>query len=176
VRFSDGSTGDYELVVGADGVQWSIRRLAFGVPPARYVGQASWRFVAAGFREISDWTVMLGRGRAFLTVALGNGTVYCYADVNTKDPAEARVAERRKCSRTSLTRCRGCSTTPTTHTLRRSRRSWPLPGRPVASRSSATPQKTLVESNAGAAPASPGCRSKPIAVTARGACRRQIRT
>jgi hypothetical protein len=51
-----------------------------------------------------------------------------------------------------------------------------LPGRPVASRSSATPQKTLVESNAGAAPASPGCRSKPIAVTARGACRRQIRT
>jgi 2-polyprenyl-6-methoxyphenol hydroxylase-like FAD-dependent oxidoreductase len=100
VRFSDGSTGDYELVVGADGVHSSIRTLAFGGPPARYVGQASWRFVASGFPEISDWTVMLGRGRAFLTVALGNGTVYCYADVNTKDPAEARVAERRKCSRT----------------------------------------------------------------------------
>jgi len=31
----------------------------------------------------------LGRGRTFLTVALGGGVVYCYADVNTTDPAGA---------------------------------------------------------------------------------------
>ena len=96
VRFSDGSTGAYDLVVGADGVHSTIRGLAVGGPPARYVGQASWRFVAEGFPEIDDWTVMLGRGRAFLTVALGEGSVYCYADVNSSEAADARGAEWRE--------------------------------------------------------------------------------
>jgi 2-polyprenyl-6-methoxyphenol hydroxylase-like FAD-dependent oxidoreductase len=87
VTFGDGSTETYDLVVGADGVHSTIRRLAIGVPTARYVGQASWRFIAGGFPDISDWTAMLGRGRTFLAVALGRGDVYCYADVNTTDPA-----------------------------------------------------------------------------------------
>jgi 2-polyprenyl-6-methoxyphenol hydroxylase-like FAD-dependent oxidoreductase len=89
VRFSDGSTGGYDLVVGADGVHSTIRRLAFGGPPASYVGQASWRFVAHGFPDITDWRVMLGRGRSFLMVALGRADVYCYADRNTSDPTSA---------------------------------------------------------------------------------------
>ena len=95
VRFSDSSSSEYDLVVGADGVHSTIRSLAFG-GPARYVGRASWRFIAEGFPEIGDWTVMLGRGRAFLTVALGGGGVYCYADVNSSEAADARGAEWRK--------------------------------------------------------------------------------
>jgi 2-polyprenyl-6-methoxyphenol hydroxylase-like FAD-dependent oxidoreductase len=90
VTFSDGSTGSYDVVVGADGIHSTVRSLAMGGPPVRYVGQSSWRFIADGFPDIADWTVMLGRGRAFLTVALGNGVVYCYADVNTGDPDSAR--------------------------------------------------------------------------------------
>jgi 2-polyprenyl-6-methoxyphenol hydroxylase-like FAD-dependent oxidoreductase len=86
VSFTDSSTGSYDLVVGADGVHSTIRSLVLGGPPARFVGQASWRFLAAGFPDIADWTVMLGRGRAFLTVALGQGLVYCYADLNTSEP------------------------------------------------------------------------------------------
>jgi 2-polyprenyl-6-methoxyphenol hydroxylase-like FAD-dependent oxidoreductase len=89
VTCSDGLSETYDVVVGADGVHSTIRRLALGGPPARYVGQACWRFVADGFPDLSDWTVMLGRGRAFLTVALGQGVVYCYADVNTSDPIGA---------------------------------------------------------------------------------------
>ena len=38
---------------------------------------------------------MLGRGRGFLTVALGGGSVYCYADVNSNE-AFARGAEWRE--------------------------------------------------------------------------------
>ena len=87
--FSDGSSGSYDLVVGADGVHSTIRTLMPSSPAARYVGQASWRFLADGFPEIDDWTVLLGRGRAFLTVALGHGLTYCYADLNTDDPAGA---------------------------------------------------------------------------------------
>ena len=96
VRFSDGTTGAYDLVVGADGVHSTIRGLSVGGPPARDVGQASWRFVAEGVPEIGDWTVMLGRGRGFLTVALGGGSVYCYADVNSSDAADARGTEWRE--------------------------------------------------------------------------------
>ncbi len=87
VSFSDGSTGTYDLVVGADGVHSTIRSLALGGAPATNVGQASWRFIADDVAGITDWTVLLGRGRAFLTVSLGGGVVYCYADVSTSDPA-----------------------------------------------------------------------------------------
>ena len=96
VHFSDGSTDAYDLVVGADGVHSTIRSLALGGPTARDVGQASWRFVADGFPEIGDWTVMLGRGRAFLTVALGEGSVYCYADVNSRETADPHGTEWRE--------------------------------------------------------------------------------
>jgi 2-polyprenyl-6-methoxyphenol hydroxylase-like FAD-dependent oxidoreductase len=96
VTFSDGSTGRYDLVVGADGVHSTIRGLALGGPAASYVGQASWRFVADGFADIGDWTVMLGRGRTFLTVALGQAVVYCYADLNTSDPASAARGDWRQ--------------------------------------------------------------------------------
>ena len=68
VTFSDGSTGSYDLVVGADGVHSTVRSLALGGPAAGYVGQASWRFLAQGLPDGADWTVRLGRGRAFLTV------------------------------------------------------------------------------------------------------------
>jgi 2-polyprenyl-6-methoxyphenol hydroxylase-like FAD-dependent oxidoreductase len=89
VIFSDGSTGTYDLVVGADGVHSTIRSLALGGPPAGNVGQASWRFIADDVAGITDWTAMLGRGRTFLTVSLGGGVVYCYADVSASDPADA---------------------------------------------------------------------------------------
>ena len=60
------------------------------------MGQASWRFVADGFPDITDWTVMLGRGRTFLTVALGQAVVYCYADLNISDPASAASVDWRR--------------------------------------------------------------------------------
>jgi 2-polyprenyl-6-methoxyphenol hydroxylase-like FAD-dependent oxidoreductase len=80
--FADGSTGVYDVVVGADGVHSWVRSAMFGGADATFVGQASWRFLVDGFPEISHWTVLLGRGKAFLTLPLGGGRIYCYADVN----------------------------------------------------------------------------------------------
>jgi 2-polyprenyl-6-methoxyphenol hydroxylase-like FAD-dependent oxidoreductase len=87
VTFADGTCEAYDLVVGADGVHSTVRRLALGASSVRCVGRLGWRFVAHGFHGVSDWTVRLGPGRGFLTVALGQGAVYCYADVNAADPA-----------------------------------------------------------------------------------------
>lgn len=87
VRFSDGAQGSYDLVVGADGVHSAVRRDALAGNAARYVGQVAWRYVVDGQADITDWTARIGPGRTFLTVALGRGRVYCYADVNSAERA-----------------------------------------------------------------------------------------
>jgi 2-polyprenyl-6-methoxyphenol hydroxylase-like FAD-dependent oxidoreductase len=86
VTFADGSVGDYDLVVGADGLHSTVRRLALGGSPARYVGQVCWRLVATGIDDIADWNLQVDRGRVFLAVSLGQAGVYCYADLSTGEP------------------------------------------------------------------------------------------
>jgi FAD-dependent urate hydroxylase len=86
VRFDDGGGGEFDLVVGADGLRSSVRRLAVDPRPPLPVGQHSWRFLAACPPQVTTWTVMLGRGTSFLTVPVGQGLVYAYADV-TADSA-----------------------------------------------------------------------------------------
>jgi FAD-dependent urate hydroxylase len=86
VTFDDGRQASYDLVVGADGLHSSIRRVAVDPRPPVPVGQHSWRFLAPCPPEVTTWTVLLGRGASFLTIPIGGGRVYCYADVTT-DPA-----------------------------------------------------------------------------------------
>ena len=82
VEFGDRSFGDYDLVIGADGIRSTVRRLAFGHgATAEPVGQVGWRFVTACPPEITTWSVMLGHRTAFLTIPIGNARAYCYCDV-----------------------------------------------------------------------------------------------
>lgn len=93
VEFGDGSVADYDLVIGADGIRSTVRRLAFGDDAtARPVGQVGWRFVTACPPEITTWSVMLGHRTAFLTIPIGNGRVYCYCDL-VSPPGEEREAD-----------------------------------------------------------------------------------
>jgi FAD-dependent urate hydroxylase len=82
VEFGDGTAGEFDLVIGADGIHSTVRRLAFGSDvTALPVGQVGWRFITACPAEITTWRVMLGNRTAFLTVPIGNDRVYCYCDV-----------------------------------------------------------------------------------------------
>ncbi|HSK28070.1 MAG TPA: FAD-dependent monooxygenase [Jiangellales bacterium] len=83
VVFDDGSSSDYDLVVGADGVRSCVRTVVFGGAPPRPLAQASWRFLADDIGQTSAWTVHLGRTTAFLMIPLGRGRIYCYADVTS---------------------------------------------------------------------------------------------
>jgi len=85
--FEDGG-GEFDLVVGADGLRSTIRRLAVDPQPPIPVGQQSWRFLATCPPEVTTWTVLLGRGGSFLTVPVGQGLVYCYADVTTNSTTD----------------------------------------------------------------------------------------
>jgi 2-polyprenyl-6-methoxyphenol hydroxylase-like FAD-dependent oxidoreductase len=94
VEFSDATTGEYDLVVGADGIHSAVRRLT--VAPAavpRPVGQVGWRFLAPRPAEIATWSVMLGPRTAFLTVPVDADRVYCYCDVASHSDTPERLDE-----------------------------------------------------------------------------------
>ena len=84
VEFGDGTAERYDLVIGADGIHSTVRRLAMGDGAVRPVGQLAWRFVTECPPEVTTWTVLLGRGVTFLAVPIGRGRVYCYCDASTK--------------------------------------------------------------------------------------------
>lgn len=61
VEFSDGSTGRYDLVVGADGVQSKVREHLFpGLASPRFTGQGCWRAVIPRPPEIVRATMYMG--------------------------------------------------------------------------------------------------------------------
>jgi 2-polyprenyl-6-methoxyphenol hydroxylase-like FAD-dependent oxidoreductase len=82
VEFTDGSSESYDLVVGADGVRSTVRRLVVGDAEPRFRGQIGWRFISrqTATTPPDGWTVYLGAGSAFLLVPIGRDAVYCYAD------------------------------------------------------------------------------------------------
>jgi 2-polyprenyl-6-methoxyphenol hydroxylase-like FAD-dependent oxidoreductase len=61
VRFTDGATGEYDIVVGADGIFSRTRRLLFpGGPEPAYAGQVCWRITAPRPPEIERRRYFLG--------------------------------------------------------------------------------------------------------------------
>jgi 2-polyprenyl-6-methoxyphenol hydroxylase-like FAD-dependent oxidoreductase len=99
VTFDDGRRDDYDLVVGADGLRSTVRRLVVDQRPPRPVGQHSWRFVTACPPEVTCWSVLLDRRASFLTIPIGQGLVYGYADVLTgagNDPGGDPVRQLRE--------------------------------------------------------------------------------
>jgi len=92
VSFDDRTGGEFDLV-GADGLRSTVRRLAVDPRPPTPVGQHSWRFLAACPPQITTWTVMLGQGTSFLTVPVGQGLAYCYADLTTDNAAGKPVGD-----------------------------------------------------------------------------------
>jgi 2-polyprenyl-6-methoxyphenol hydroxylase-like FAD-dependent oxidoreductase len=85
VDFTDGSSGEFDLLVGADGLNSSVRRHMSGHAKPSLVGQVSWRFIVDAEADLSNWTVMLGGAKTFLAVPLGGGRIYCYLDLSSHD-------------------------------------------------------------------------------------------
>ncbi|MES2260890.1 MAG: FAD-dependent oxidoreductase [Pseudomonadota bacterium] len=61
LKFSDGSSGRYDLVIGADGLMSKVRTAIFpGMAKPAYTGQGCWRAVLPRPKEIKQATMFLG--------------------------------------------------------------------------------------------------------------------
>jgi 2-polyprenyl-6-methoxyphenol hydroxylase-like FAD-dependent oxidoreductase len=99
VGFSDGSTGDYDLVVGADGIKSTVRALTLTTAAPSELGAMNWRSVApirpAGLTAMQ---LCLGDGCIFGLVPMGGGRTYGFAYVmqpRLHDPLEGRLERLR---------------------------------------------------------------------------------
>jgi 2-polyprenyl-6-methoxyphenol hydroxylase-like FAD-dependent oxidoreductase len=100
VGFSDGTTGSYELVVGADGIHSTVRRLAIGPSSPTYAGQTVWRsLISTRPPGIADnIMVLLGDGCFFGIVPMGDGWSYGFGAVDAsrfQDPPAGRLERLR---------------------------------------------------------------------------------
>jgi FAD-dependent urate hydroxylase len=93
VTFDDGRQGVYDLVVGADGLRSTVRRLAVDNRPPAPVGQHSWRYVTTSPVATTAWSLVLAARSSFLTIPIGRGLVYVYADV-LSTPGGSEAHER----------------------------------------------------------------------------------
>jgi 2-polyprenyl-6-methoxyphenol hydroxylase-like FAD-dependent oxidoreductase len=100
VGFSDGSSGEYDLVVGADGIASTVRALAVSSVRRDYAGQVVWRSVIpirpAGVNGV---TVLLGDGCFFGQVPVGDGRTYGFGALDAEsleDPLPGRLERFRR--------------------------------------------------------------------------------
>jgi 2-polyprenyl-6-methoxyphenol hydroxylase-like FAD-dependent oxidoreductase len=99
VRFSDGSTGDYDLVVGADGIKSTVRALTLTATAPSDLGAMNWRSVAPIHPGgLTGLQMHLGDGCTFGLVPMGAGRTYGFAYVIQErfhDPLKGRLERLR---------------------------------------------------------------------------------
>jgi 2-polyprenyl-6-methoxyphenol hydroxylase-like FAD-dependent oxidoreductase len=79
VTFTDGTTGSYDLVIGADGVHSAMRRILLpDAPEPSYAGQVIWRLDVRKPDELKRYTMMLGRETRLGLVPIAPGRAYVW--------------------------------------------------------------------------------------------------
>jgi len=100
VSFSDGSSGGYDLVVGADGIYSTVRGLTVSPVPPAYAGLMSWRsMIPARPPGLTHLMVLMGEGCFFGLVPVGGGGTYGFAGIGGKrfdDPPAGRLERFRR--------------------------------------------------------------------------------
>jgi 2-polyprenyl-6-methoxyphenol hydroxylase-like FAD-dependent oxidoreductase len=94
VRFSDGSAGRYDLVVGADGLFSQVRKLVFGehLKP-RFSGEVCWRYNLPRIEGLHEIWMFLGPEGSIGFVPLGEDLMYILG-VEPPPPDYAEVVAR----------------------------------------------------------------------------------
>jgi 2-polyprenyl-6-methoxyphenol hydroxylase-like FAD-dependent oxidoreductase len=100
VGLSDGSTGRYDLLVGADGIASRVRTLALSADPPVSGGQTVWLSLAPSRpRGLTSLQFLLGEGCFFGLCPIGNGQTYGFGNVSeprSHDPVPGRLARLRE--------------------------------------------------------------------------------
>ncbi len=103
-EFSDGTSGDYDLVVGADGIHSSVRRFAVSASAPTYAGLMMWRsIVPTRPAGLVDFMILRGDRLSVGLIPMGDGYSYCFASTGEsqfEDPLEGRLERFRHRFRT----------------------------------------------------------------------------
>ena len=95
VGFNDGSFGEYDLVVGSDGISSTVRTLTLSPAPPAYLGQMVWRSIAPiRPRGLTAVQFLLGDGCFFGLCPVGGGLTYAFGNVTEPrfhDPLQGRL-------------------------------------------------------------------------------------
>lgn len=86
IKFNSNSLPEetFSAVIGADGLNSSIRELAFGKIPLLDLGYTTWRWISKYSKNI-DPIYMLDAQDSFMAYPIGDQQVYCYAHVVDPD-------------------------------------------------------------------------------------------
>jgi 2-polyprenyl-6-methoxyphenol hydroxylase-like FAD-dependent oxidoreductase len=100
VAFADGSVGEYDLAVGADGIYSTVRALAVSQTAPSYGGAVSWRsIIPARPAGVDHLMVFTGERRYFGLVPVGGGHTYGFAGLDGEpfhDPPAGRLDRLRQ--------------------------------------------------------------------------------
>ena len=91
VTFTDGSTGQYDLLIGADGVNSKVRQLIFGDYKAQYTGQSVWRYAFPRSAELETGYIFMGKKTKVGLIPMTADTMYMFV-VSAEGP-DPRIAE-----------------------------------------------------------------------------------
>jgi 2-polyprenyl-6-methoxyphenol hydroxylase-like FAD-dependent oxidoreductase len=95
VGMSSGEARDYDLVVGADGIYSTVRRLTLGSVPPGYTGLMVWRsLVPTRPGSVTDFMVLQGDGCIFGVVPMGDRHTYGFgieSSPRLNDPLHGRL-------------------------------------------------------------------------------------
>lgn len=79
VTMTDGSSGRYDIVVGADGIYSKMRPMLFpGAPKPRFTGQGCWRFVAERPMEVDRAEIYFGGPVKMGLAPISQTQIYVY--------------------------------------------------------------------------------------------------
>jgi FAD-dependent urate hydroxylase len=100
VTFADESTGEYDLVIGADGINSTVRRLAISADPPQYADTMVWRSVIPARPPGADHMMLFTGQRSFFgLVPVENGSTYGFAGLaggRLDDPPAGRLERLRQ--------------------------------------------------------------------------------
>lgn len=84
IELSNGNKEEYDLIIGADGLYSTTRKLLLGDIPLRKVTAQVCRFMIQKPKEINSWTLYISPAGQFLIIPVDNDTAYCYVNRKTR--------------------------------------------------------------------------------------------